>query len=339
MKRRTITIPPSPSSPFFVQALQYTPEPEYTGDDGLTLLLFHAMNLHKETFDVMVRSLLSKGTMNSGGGVKIRDVWTLDNPNHGLSASLNAHILDNEEWKDKWGAIYYAQAAYSLLSTTSYGLNFKTRNIVGIAHSAGATMLLQTLQPPIPFVAVVLMEPGLLPPTHPSSKSLPELFVKMALSKRSKWSSRSEAASDLRSKATYRAWNEDKDDVFDVPQRCALREVDASGTVSLACSPQQEAAHYKNPDIVLPPSEIFERIAKDDHVPIHLIEVRKDEYKGKSDAMKQYHIDVVSKTKSGSVRYMEKGGHLWPQTEPVLAAEVLISALAKIHPPGRPAKL
>ncbi|KAL4255131.1 AB hydrolase superfamily protein [Pleurotus pulmonarius] len=339
MKCRTVTVPPSSASPFYVQALQYTPEPEYSRDDGLTLILFHAMNLHKETFHGLVARVLEDPTINSEGGVKIKDIWCIDNPNHGLSALLNAQLLGTDERKDKWGAMEYSRAAHALLSATSHGVDFRKRNIVGAAHSAGATslMLLETLLPPsINIVSFVLLEPGLLPPQHHSSKSLPQLFAKMALAKRNTWPTREAAKKDLRGKAAYRAWDEE---VFGLFIKYALKEVDSSGTVMLACSPKQEAAHYRNPDIVIPPSEIFERLAREDRVPIHLIEARKDEYRGMSDEMKAYHIEIVSKMTIGSVQYIEKGGHLWPQCEPALGAQIIVSTLARIRVPAKHAKL
>ncbi len=140
MKCRTVTVPPSSSSPFYVQALQYTPEPEYSRDDGLTLLLFHAMNLHKETFHGLVARVLEDKAINSEGGVKIKDIWCigkpqrlhrkqnikyqyLDNPNHGLSAFLNANLLGSDEWEDKCkcGIFYATDGHYGALSSCMQG--------------------------------------------------------------------------------------------------------------------------------------------------------------------------------------------------------------------------
>lgn len=76
-----------------------------------------------------------------------------------------------------------------------------------------------------------------------------------------------------------------------------MREVDPSGAVTLACSKFQEGvgtrrsvwnvlplttrlqAYYRSNDIVVSPTEIFEKLVEDDHVPIHLILSLHDEYR------------------------------------------------------------
>lgn len=72
MKRRFVIVEPSTACPFRVEGLQYIPERSH--DDGLTLVLLHAVNLHKETFDVMLTHLLES---DRPGSLKFKDAWCI----------------------------------------------------------------------------------------------------------------------------------------------------------------------------------------------------------------------------------------------------------------------
>ena len=110
MQPQCIIIQPCFDCAFRIETQRFVPHQSF--DDGLTLLFFHAVNLHKETFTILITEL-----MKVISPVKIHDIWTigeclsylhdhapmrpLDNPNQGRSASLNRPLLESEEYREK----------------------------------------------------------------------------------------------------------------------------------------------------------------------------------------------------------------------------------------------
>ncbi|KAH0586755.1 hypothetical protein H2248_007964 [Termitomyces sp. 'cryptogamus'] len=271
MRSQYFIIQPCFGCPFRTEAIRFVPHQSF--DDGLTLLFFHAVNLHKETFTILITEL-----MKIISPVRIHDIWAIDNPNQGRSASLNRPLLESEEYRDKWSATEYSRAAYALLSTTSHGTDFSRRKLVGVAHSGGSTglMILQKRHPEIPFHGIILMDPGILPPDRPSSITLARLFNRMALSKRDTWASIEEARQDLSRKGgAYRGFAPATLESF---LECGLRCVADAGAVTLTCSKAQEAAYYAANDMIILPAESFIMLSKEDRLPIHLIVCLKDKY-------------------------------------------------------------
>ncbi|KAH0586753.1 hypothetical protein H2248_007964 [Termitomyces sp. 'cryptogamus'] len=261
MRSQYFIIQPCFGCPFRTEAIRFVPHQSF--DDGLTLLFFHAVNLHKETFTILITEL-----MKIISPVRIHDIWAIDNPNQGRSASLNRPLLESEEYRDKWSATEYSRAAYALLSTTSHGTDFSRRKLVGVAHSGGSTglMILQKRHPEIPFHGIILMDPGILPPDRPSSITLARLFNRMALSKRDTWASIEEARQDLSRKGgAYRGFAPATLESFLVwlssfilisvrskctgIQECGLRCVADAGAVTLTCSKAQEAVNSQTKHI------------------------------------------------------------------------------------------
>ncbi|KAG6867571.1 hypothetical protein C0993_001038 [Termitomyces sp. T159_Od127] len=175
MQSHYVIVEPCFGCPFRVEGIRFVPHHSY--DDGLTLLFFHANGLHKETFTVLITRLLEIISP-----VKIHDIWAIGSAGE------------------------YAIAAYAFLSTTSHGADFHRRELIGIAHSAGATglLMLQNAHPEIPFRGLILMDPGILPPGRSSSSKLAGIFHEIALSKPDTWTSVEEARRDL--SRTYRGF-------------------------------------------------------------------------------------------------------------------------------------
>ncbi|KAJ6577725.1 hypothetical protein B0H19DRAFT_1337408 [Mycena capillaripes] len=110
MQRTLFTLKPSSACSFRVQALQYIPENSF--EDGFSLIFLHAVNLHKETFEVMLLHLLkSKQTAN----VRIKDIWCI-----------------GEWWFET--AAEYTRAVHAFLTSRSHGIDFGKRTLVGLAH-------------------------------------------------------------------------------------------------------------------------------------------------------------------------------------------------------------
>ncbi|KAJ6591568.1 Alpha/Beta hydrolase protein [Mycena vulgaris] len=323
MKTQLHISDPSPACPFRVSAVQYTPASPC--EDGATLVFLHAMSLHKETFAPMIEHLLAANPM-------VKDVWSIDNPNHGQSSVLNQELLASPSYREYWSAAEYARAAYSFLSSPSHGVDFSARCIVGLAHSSGAAALMMLLRDkefsssriPSRFTSLILLDPALLPPQFPSTRALSSMFGKYAATKRDKWPSRAAAHQYLAAHPAFKGWDPRALHLFVV---CALR--DSGSDVVLSCSRAQEAAFYLSPtaDYKAAPVEIFTELARADELPMHIITCLKDEYKGYTLPSKEFQVAQVESTTRGSVQLLDRGGHMFPQVEPALCADAILRAL------------
>jgi len=326
MKQHSFVVGPSENCPFSVEGLQYIPD--YSCPDGLTLLFLHAMNLHKETFHPVLSDLLDNQLRASD--LRIRDVWCLDNPSCGNSSALNQSSLLSPQYFENWTATDYALSSHAFLSSSSHGVDFKSRRLIGVAHSAGAAslMLLLRIQPTFTFRGLILLDPALLVPGKAASIQLARLFNKLALSKKDTWDSRSAAYRELSRNPAYRRWDPEALRLF---TEHGLRTCDDSDAVTLACSKVQESAYFRMiSDIIDAPFDIFFDLTKNDEIPVHLILCLVDEFKGLTTEMKQIQMDLVQRTRNGSIQKIEKGGHMFPQTEPALCSEAVRVALRKL---------
>ncbi|KAJ7671274.1 hypothetical protein DFH06DRAFT_1082704 [Mycena polygramma] len=233
MKRNLFLLNPSSACPFHVQALQYIPD--NFSDTGLTLILLHAVNLHKETYEVMLPHLLKQTS-----GISIRDVWcVIENPNHGNSAWINRELLSTPKYRDQWTAAEYSRAVHAFLTSKSHGVDFSQRALVGLAHSGASTslLLIHDLAPNVTFRGLIFLDPAILPSGKESSRVLCELFGNWAKSKRRTWDSRAAALKQLSSTA-FKKWDPAAVQLF---VDHALHPTEDGESVTLACSPFQEA--------------------------------------------------------------------------------------------------
>ncbi|KAJ7247644.1 Alpha/beta hydrolase fold-1 [Mycena haematopus] len=333
MKSQLYISEPTPSCPFRVEGVQYIPGSPC--EDGFTLIFLHAMSLHKETFQPLLEHLLATST-------RIKDVWSIDNPNHGRSSVLNQKLLASSSYHHYWSAAEYARATYSFLSSSCHGVCFSSRRIVGLAHSSAVSALMMLLRDtefsasnkPLNFTFLILLDPALLPPQFPSTTVLSNMFGKFALTKRDKWPTRAAAHQYLAAHPAFKAWDPRALRLF---VDCALRDSDSSEVV-LSCSKTQEAGFYLSPtaDYKARPVEIFIELTRADELPIHIITCLKDEYKGQTLPSKEFQIAQVKSTTLGSVQLIE-GGHMFPQAKPLLCAEAIQRVLATAA--GRQARL
>ncbi|KAJ7043644.1 Alpha/beta hydrolase fold-1 [Mycena alexandri] len=326
MKTQVYISEPSPTCPFRVEAAQYTPVTP--AGDGLTLVFLHAMSLHKETFAPMIDHFLAAASTS------IKDVWSIENPNHGRSSVLNQELLAGPSYREYWSAAEYARATYSFLTSPAHGVDFSTRRIIGLAHSSAVSVLMMLIheeefsseKKPLQFTSIILLDPALLPPEFPSTKILSSMFGKFASTKREKWPTRAAARQYLAVHPAFKAWDPRALQLF---VECALREGSGSDVV-LSCSRAQEAAFYLSPttDFKARPVEIFTKLVRADALPIHLITCLKDEYKGQTRPSKEFQIAQIRSAARGSVQLLDRGGHMFPQVEPALCAEAIQRALS-----------
>ncbi|KAF7304590.1 hypothetical protein HMN09_00862100 [Mycena chlorophos] len=319
LHQRIHSLPPSSLCPFHVEAVQYLPARSHR--DGLTLVFLHATNMHKEQYEVVLRHFFALDS--SWAGLRIRDAWCIENPNHGASARRNRTLLNSDRYRDYWTADEYARAAFAFLSSTAHGVDFGARTVVGVAHSAASAPLLMLQRRPLPFAfaGLVFMDAAILPIGTRATQVLCSVFGNWAKTKPRTFDGVEHARRVLKGTA-YRGWDERSVELF---LKHALRPVDAyddddgdagGERVTLCCSPRQEAAYYLAPtaDLVDEPTQIFLQLTKEDVMPIHAIICLNDEYnlflqRGKGAEMKHFQIEHVNRMRNGSVQIIE-GGHM-----------------------------
>lgn len=87
---------PRPNYPLLITAKRYwKAETQRTNDeDALTLVLAHGTGFHKEQWEPTIDDLFA--VLDQQQTVKVREVWSIDAPNHGDAAILNEGAL-------RWG--------------------------------------------------------------------------------------------------------------------------------------------------------------------------------------------------------------------------------------------
>ncbi|KAG6835871.1 hypothetical protein H0H93_013784 [Arthromyces matolae] len=134
---------PRPNYPLLITAKRYwNPTSKYLDDpSALTLVLTHGSGFHKEVWEPTIDDFYTL-LRNDHSSLRIREVWSIDSPDHGDAAVLNEHHLKNA-YVPVFGWEEYARAIYSFLTNFGMGVDvdFSTRRLVGIGHSLGAGSL------------------------------------------------------------------------------------------------------------------------------------------------------------------------------------------------------
>lgn len=159
---------PRPQFPFLITMKRYPNSDDE--QNGFTLILAHGTGFHKELWEPIIKRIFSENTKS--GGLRIRDAWAIDAPNHGDAATLNATLLktgaydstcepfrrwpsrrppgvnielwDKVSWENYSRAINLVLAGLGILTD---GRNrrtkpdFKSMRLIGIGHSMGAVSL------------------------------------------------------------------------------------------------------------------------------------------------------------------------------------------------------
>jgi hypothetical protein len=105
MLEDSITCPPHPDFPFYVSAKRYYASSTYIESahtfkqQEITLILLHSTSFHKEIWEPTITALFK---LLDGTSVRIKEAYTIDCPNHGVSAVLNENLLKNYECKSRF---------------------------------------------------------------------------------------------------------------------------------------------------------------------------------------------------------------------------------------------
>lgn len=244
MLEQSVIYPPRDGYPFYITAKRYwisgQPMFDPNGPDTMTLLLLHGTGFHKETWEPSLERIFDL-TLHGDGILKIREAWAIDCPNHGASAQLNESALQQPALRHNCEVHLsispnapfmllvvtcekYATAVHHfLLAGRDHGakVDFRQRNLVGVAHSLGGVSMLaklyvqliidwqysrailQNLEPKIKFSSVILVEPLLSPGGKEHVYSLRKRLVRSAYERRDVWPSREDAFQSLKMKTSW----------------------------------------------------------------------------------------------------------------------------------------
>lgn len=157
---KTFVFDPRPSYPLLSAVKRYWKEnsPHLDDTNALTLILIHVVGFHKELSEPCIgelQSILDRKLDTSN--VKIREIWSIDLPNHGDSAVLNKRILklgyedtcrftnSNLSELHDISSIFarsLGRTREKYLSGLGSGVDsFYNHKLVGIGHSIGETIL------------------------------------------------------------------------------------------------------------------------------------------------------------------------------------------------------
>ncbi|RDB31000.1 hypothetical protein Hypma_000089 [Hypsizygus marmoreus] len=281
-------------------------------EDGLTLLFAHCLGSHKEQWEPTIERIFQL-QQSKDRRDRIREAWTLDWQSHGDAAVLNAEVLKTRP--DAVSATEWSEAFEALIRSRLQG-----HRIVAFGHSAGTGAIMLSMknfpvQKP-PFIAVFLVEPTMLSQelfdAHAKEREHgARATMKVTLERRDSWPSREAAASYLRQRLPWKAWDAP---VFDIYIKHGLRTVGESGneSVVLKTSKRQEGLAYPHFAAYIEAAALFaERCdvipfhmifgARNDFVPLYIQESLCDRTKGR---------------KPASITRVPGAGHLIVQEQP-----------------------
>lgn len=328
---------PRPQFPFLITMKRY---PNLEDEvDGFTLILVHGTGFHKELWEPVIERIFSENAKPKG--LRIRDAWAIDAPNHGDAAALNAALLKTGAYDSTFGWENYSRAINLIL--TGLGtftdcrnrparVDFASRRLIGIGHSMGAVSLClaHTFYPAVRFDSLVLVEPMLFTVRHFKARGHGPKLHETALARRDFWESREEAWTSLSSKG-MKTWDKrvlklfvefglretTKDDPFDRPG------------VTLKCTKVQESATYRDWTSQVLAFDFFESLCS--NTPVHIVWGAIDDYipaPVKEDIRKR-----ASGGKAASVQRIASCGHLVPMVQPDGVADAILNTFGLVAPP------
>ncbi|KAJ3930534.1 MAG: Alpha/beta hydrolase fold-1 [Lentinula lateritia] len=330
-------------------------DPSWTVD-GLTLVFTHGTGFHKEQWEPTIDDLLELIRQQNPNKIKVREIWTIDAPNHGDAAILNEKSLQHGyeavfQWQE------YARSIHAFLTgrgrTLLGNLNldsenravmdnfdFSSHTIVGIGHSMGAISLLLSLDfvPSIEslFASMIFVEPMTMEPPVSGSKGPAKKLASGSQSRRDIWPSAEEAYKMLKTRRTWQSWD---DRVLKLFVETGLRPLptlnypDVKDGVTLKCTRDQETATYR---------DTHGWVTMYRGLPSYASRVRIHIYYGKIHdyIAGEFKEDVINNAAGGpqnfaSIGYIDGVGHTAPQQNPRGVAEKIFEAL-KTDTPDRP---
>ncbi|KAF8346356.1 Alpha/beta hydrolase fold-1 [Amanita rubescens] len=302
---------PRPYYPLLATANRYLcPDSLHSNDpDALTLVFVHATGFHKEIWEPTMEDLYSFAERSE---LKIREMWSIDAPNHGEAAMLNEKSL-LWGYEPIFGWEEYARCLHAFLAGLGSGINveFRTHTLVGIGHSMGAISLLLShgYYPRLRFSALILCEPMMMAREFSAQGGLN--LSDTSEKRRDIWASKQEAYTIMKSRETWKKWD---DRVLKIYTNYGLRSLptaaypDLTEGVTLTCTRAQETACYRDALGSSRAYILLRHIVR--KVPIHII------YGALNDRVPYAAQDDVVRVATGGARFLaslsrvEDAGHL-----------------------------
>jgi len=185
--------------------------------------------------------------------------------------------------------------------------------------------MLQAIQPLFPFSSLILIEPLLSPAGSHHLRRLRELLVKGAYERRDVWPDRQHAMLTLRSRDRTSKWDPRILQIFvkyGIVEHPGARFAEgAYPGVTLACSRDQEAAMYRDPDGATKPMQTLNNFCR--MHPVHLILGNVADF-----VPKRVHQVLIDGRNWASTTSIEGAGHLIVQEVPDRLGKAVYNALA-----------
>ncbi|KAF7354807.1 Abhydrolase domain-containing protein mpaH [Mycena sanguinolenta] len=340
------TFDPRPRYPLRLSAARYWDPSSETHDDPTapTLVFTHATGAHKEQYEPTIQDLYNYNL--AGPKTKIREVWTIDAPDHGDSAVLNEEALRDggRAYHPVFGWDEYARGLHAFLAGLGTGVDvdFSKRRLVLIGHSSGAVVvgmclirqstassLALTYQPELKPEFLIMIE--IMGMNTEVCAKMREILTKGSANRRDIWPSRAEAYRLFTARAAYREWD---DRVLRIFVEKGLRPLptleypdkDKEG-VTLKCTRKQETATYRD-NLASPAVYTLMRFIVQ-RFQTHFIDGTVDNYLSR--AVKDDFLEnaVGGMQNLASFSHVSGAGHLVAQTHPTGLAKALLDVLTK----------
>ncbi|TFK67617.1 alpha/beta-hydrolase [Pluteus cervinus] len=330
LKHEAFVFDPRPHYPLLITAKRYWKEDSryLEDDDALTLVFAHGTGFHKEQWEPAIDDLYSLLGDSGSERVRIREVWSIDAPNHGDAAVLNEKTL-LFGYEPVFGWEEYARSIHAFLAGLGIGVNtdFTKRKLVGIGHSMGAVSVLlsQNYFPLVKFTSVILCELMTMQQKYIAKPQV--ILVKGSSNRRDIWPSTEEAYKSFKSRGAWKIWD---DRVLRTFVEYGTRPLptayypDKTEGVTLKCSRAQETASYRDP---LGFSRVYNNLREyAKRTPVHMIYGAINDY-----LPEESQEDVVNaiggKHCLASFSRVEGAGHLIVQMNPRGLAKHIYNAL------------
>ncbi|KAG9313726.1 Alpha/beta hydrolase family-domain-containing protein [Chiua virens] len=341
MFSKSYVFDPRPCLPFRISAKRYWMGSDAEQDattnrgDQLTLVFAHAVGYHKEHWEPVIHRLFEQQWLPASGqrSFRVQDMWALDAPNHGDSAVLNEDVIAERYNGRMFSCEAYARCVHAFLAGLGTGVDvdFSKRTLVAVGHSLGAAALLLSIQyaSRITFASIHLVEPIVL---GSYAGDFGSHLADGALKRRDTWDSTDEAHLTMKSRPTWRSWD---DRVLRLYVEHGLRPLptcaypDRTRGVTLKCTTAQEAACFRDNRSFTVAYDHLPRIMK--KIPTHIT------YGEMADFLPAAWKQDVLYNVSGSIANFASAtvvpgaGHLMVQTHPEIIADVIGKSLLQTH--------
>ncbi|KAJ7594117.1 Alpha/beta hydrolase fold-1 [Mycena floridula] len=320
---------PRPEYPLVTTAKRYwdASSPAYNDPDALTLIFAHGTGYHKEQWEPTIEELYN---LLGQGALKIKEVWSLDAPNHGDAAIANEKTLQYG-YEPIFGWEEYARSIFAFLTGLGTGIDvdFSKRRLVAVGHSMGANALTLALTygPTLKYEALVLVELMSLSPKFGAKTS--ETLEKGGMARRDIWASKEEAYQLLKARRAFKVWD---DRVLRIFTETGLRDLptleypEGQG-VTLKCTKKQETACYRDRLGPFGPLRVIGTFAK--RMPVHMLYGEINDYLPQAVKDDVVENDVGGIQNLASFRRIPAAGHLAPQMNPRGVAQGIYEALSQ----------